>query len=369
MIEVLVEPVKNLKRIRVAIVNQSENAFEFNQRLMETYSRIAVRGYPSRCDISKYSRFIFTSINDLESLVRYYPDITVIVIKGSTKEVHPVLNDSRFLDEKSKWHLFSDCLDFQQCFADVCMTISKEMRKYIIGYDGWAGSGKGAISTIVGNNFKEKTDDTGKTIDTGKLYRIVAYELGVKKRLSTDRSDTIEVFDHVFKNFSLDDYPETSELRSAAVNDIVSLWSELPTIREKLFWVFMKEIHGCDESVVGVEGRDVTTFLCRTGLSNWFVVCILGERARRRNLQNNLGIEENIKSLSNRDKRDGSRTLRPCYFDSKFAKELDNHGVSPNGAASIVITHSTDTIVNWKREIYLQDNELQPENRIMQRTV
>jgi hypothetical protein len=66
----LKEPVKNLRRIRVAIVNQSEKAFDFNKRLMEIFSAVTQRGYSSKCDISEFSRFIFTSINGLKSLMQ-----------------------------------------------------------------------------------------------------------------------------------------------------------------------------------------------------------------------------------------------------------------------------------------------------------
>lgn len=360
----LKESVKNLKRIRVAIVNQSENAFQFNQRLMETYSRIAQRGYPSKCDISEFSRFIFTSINGLKSLMQYYPDITVIVIKSNKKEIQSVLNleDSHFSNEKSNWYFFSDCSDSQQCFADVCMTISKEMRKYIIGFDGWASSGKGTIATMVANHYD------GKAIDTGEYYRAVAYELGVKRKNSVDSPNILEKFNEVFKNFKMDDYSEKKVLRLPAVNDSVSLWAELPVIREELFWVFMREIHDCDESVVCVEGRDVTTFLCRTGLSNWFVTCSLEQRAKRRNIDNGLGYDENMKSLANRDEIDANRQIHPCYFDAKLATELDNENTTPSVAFCVVINHSTEKVLNWKRQVYQQDNVLEVEDRFAERS-
>jgi cytidylate kinase len=198
----------------------------------------------------------------------------------------------------------------------------------------------------------------------------VAYELGVKRKISVDSPNILEKFNEVFKNFKMDDYSEKKILRAEEVNLCVSLWAELPIIREELFWVFMCEIHNCDESVVCVEGRDVTTFLCRAGLSNWFVTCSLDERARRRNIQNEnlLGFKITRESLVNRDLIDSNRMIRPCYFDHRFAKELDNENTSPSAAFCVVINHSSEKVLNWKREIYQQDNVLEMEDRFAERS-
>ena len=132
----------------------------------------------------------------------------------------------------------------------------------------------------------------------------------------------------------------------------MSLWSQVAKVREIVFWIQMKAIHGCDASVVFVQGRDITTFLCRNSLLRFFITCDLDEKSKRISIKNGLSVEKNAERLSNRDHEDSTRKLRRVYFDKEGGvRELPNSGDNPNIAISQLINVVKPVVLEWQKEI------------------
>jgi cytidylate kinase len=185
--------------------------------------------------------------------------------------------------------------------------------KKVIAIDGPSGAGKTTIAKILAERLGFDY------LDTGALYRAVALGLRLNnispedddsKILSVLKSMTIEFINgKVFLNKK----DVSKDIRSPEIDHYSSVFSAKKIIRE--FLLDIQRNAGRNSNLI-VEGRDTTTVVFPDAYKKIFLDASIEERARRRYLQlRQAGIEtsmeEAIKGIIERDKRDSSRDLAP----------------------------------------------------------
>jgi cytidylate kinase len=185
--------------------------------------------------------------------------------------------------------------------------------KKVIAIDGPSGAGKTTIAKILAERLGFDY------LDTGALYRAVALGLRLNnispedddsKILSVLKSMTIEFTNgKVFLNKK----DVSKDIRSPEIDHYSSVFSAKKIIRE--FLLDIQRNAGRNSNLI-VEGRDTTTVVFPDAYKKIFLDASIEERARRRYLQlRQAGIEtsmeEAIKGIIERDKRDSSRDLAP----------------------------------------------------------
>lgn len=182
---------------------------------------------------------------------------------------------------------------------------------FIVAVDGPAGSGKGTITNLVG----EELDLV--TFDTGAMYRAISYHM-IKNNIKLEEKEKIlgmldEIninleFENRLQVLYLNNEKLVTELRTKEVNEIVSQVSHIPEVRQAMVKLQRKLAEG--KNVI-MEGRDIGTNVFPNADVKIYLDASAEERAKRRlkqNLENNITnmtfeeILENIKMRDNNDK-------------------------------------------------------------------
>ena len=132
---------------------------------------------------------------------------------------------------------------------------------FIVAIDGPAGSGKGTVTKLVG-------DELGLiNIDTGATYRCVALETLNKNISIENKEDIINLLDKINIEFKtekdvqkvyLNGENVTTKIRSKEVSKIVSQVSSIKEVRFKMVDLQRRLAEGKD---VIMEGRDIGTYV------------------------------------------------------------------------------------------------------------
>ena len=185
---------------------------------------------------------------------------------------------------------------------------------FIVAIDGPAGTGKSTISRLVANSLGLIL------IDTGAMYRSVAYEM-IKKSISLDNDKAIlellNNFNIEFKNTEngqevyLNGENVTKEIRLKQVNDYVSPVSTIKEIRYKMVEIQRKLV---EKNKVVMEGRDIGTYVFPNADVKIYLDASIEARAKRRFDENvlkgiNMTYEEVINNIASRDKSDSEREV------------------------------------------------------------
>jgi len=196
--------------------------------------------------------------------------------------------------------------------------------KNVITIDGPSGSGKGTVARIIAGRLGYKY------LDTGALYRAVAWKARSKQVKTDDDAALGELVRNIRINFNgdrifVDDRDISSEIRTAEIGELSSQVSARPVVREGLFAI-QREL--CIEGNVVIEGRDTGTAIFPESRNKFFLDARLEERARRRYEElkikdPSLTIESTVAEIQKRDARDSSRNTSPLqqtddmlYIDS-----------------------------------------------------
>lgn len=203
----------------------------------------------------------------------------------------------------------------------------------IVAIDGPAGSGKGTVAKMI----DEKLGFT--RIDTGAMYRCIALKMlrnsvGLEEREKIKdilENTNIELRKENGELYALLDGEDvTKEIRTPAVNEVVSPVSSIKMIRIKMVDL-QRAMKDKAENIV-MEGRDITTVVFPDADVKIYLTASLEERARRRfeelkASQVDTTYEEVLESIRARDENDMKKKMGAL----KIAEEaivLDNTEIS-----------------------------------------
>lgn len=197
--------------------------------------------------------------------------------------------------------------------------------EFVVAIDGPAGSGKGTITKLVGEELGLVN------IDTGATFRCVALNM-IQEKIKIEEEDKIE---EILKKINIEMREDgkiflngeevTKRIRENDVNNLVSPISVLKVVRDKLLEIQRKIAKG---KKVIMEGRDIGTVVFPNADVKIYLDATPEERAKRRVKQNEekgieTSYEEVLKNIIDRDKRDSSREIAPLkkaedavYIDS-----------------------------------------------------
>lgn len=206
----------------------------------------------------------------------------------------------------------------------------------IIAIDGPAASGKTTIARRLAVKLNMKM------IDSGSLYRSVALQV-IRGEIEPDDAESVIkttvntigklkvgfVSDGEFR-ISIDGDDITGEIRSPAVNEIVSPVSELADIRS-IMVDYQRRIAGNDAVV---EGRDIGTVVFPDAGIKIYLDADIKERARRRFLEQvSMGIRQTVEEVrEDIERRDGIdseressplRRARDAIYIDTTGKEIE----------------------------------------------
>ena len=187
---------------------------------------------------------------------------------------------------------------------------------FVVAVDGPAGSGKGTITKLVG----EKKNLV--YIDTGAMYRCVALDCLNNKVDYTDIEGIKKILENISIELKIEDGVQkvylngkdvSSEIRENRVNNIVSEYSAIKEVREKI--TPMQQKMGDTQNII-MEGRDIGTVVFPNADVKIFLDCDVKERARRRYIQNQQkGIEstyeEILENIIKRERINSTREVAP----------------------------------------------------------
>ena len=188
---------------------------------------------------------------------------------------------------------------------------------FIVAVDGPAGSGKGTVTSLIG----EKLDLV--TFDTGAMYRAISYYI-IKNNIELeDKEKIIKMLDDVNINIEFENREQVlylnneklvTQLRTKEVNQIVSQVSHVPEVRHAMVKLQRKLAEG--KNVI-MEGRDIGTNVFPNADVKIYLDASAEERARRRLKQNleknitNMSYEEILENIKFRDNNDKTSNIAP----------------------------------------------------------
>ena len=187
-------------------------------------------------------------------------------------------------------------------------------RKPVIAIDGTAGSGKGTLAKKIAKvlNFDH--------LDTGLLYRILAYEF---LKLNKDLKMLKEV--NINLNIFLDKKKiKLMNLRSEEITKISSEIAKLKFVRQKLISLQRKFANNPPSGIGSViDGRDISSVITPNAEVKFYIDADVKIRAERRLSQLDLPgscYNEILKDLIKRDFQDKRRKISPLIktTDSQF---------------------------------------------------
>ncbi|MBR4695767.1 MAG: (d)CMP kinase [Selenomonadaceae bacterium] len=205
------------------------------------------------------------------------------------------------------------------------------MSNLVVAIDGPAGAGKSTVAQLAAKEL-------GYTyIDTGAMYRAVAWKALQKKEPVTDElilsvvpdiEVDLQYVDGKTKVF-VDGREVTGEIRTPEINKIVSQVARLGPVREKM--VDLQRKMG-ERGAVLMDGRDIATNVLPNADVKIFLTASIEERAKRRWKElKEKGYDvdmEGIKSeIAARDKADSEREISPLV-QAEDAVLLDTTGLS-----------------------------------------
>ena len=187
----------------------------------------------------------------------------------------------------------------------------------IVAVDGPAGSGKGTITTRVGEKLNLVT------FDTGAMYRAISYYM-IQNKIGLDDLEKIKAmldsinmeleFENRVQVLYLNSQKLVGELRTKEVNEIVSQVSHIPEVREAMVKLQRKLAEG--KNVI-LDGRDIGTNVFPDADVKIYLDASPEERARRRLKQNiengvsDVSYEEILENIKFRDENDKNSKIAP----------------------------------------------------------
>ena len=194
----------------------------------------------------------------------------------------------------------------------------------VIAIDGPAGAGKSSVARAAAERL-------GFTyLDTGAMYRAVAYRTGDGDAAAVARSARLELGDRV----TVDGEDVTERIREPWVSEAASRVSSDPAVREAL--VEQQRRLLADGDWVA-EGRDIGTVVVPDAAVKVFLTADPAERARRRAAELGTDPEIVLREQTMRDERDRSRAVSPLA-PAPDAVPVDTTGLTLDQVVEQIVT-------------------------------
>ena len=205
-------------------------------------------------------------------------------------------------------------------------------RKPVIAIDGTAGSGKGTLAKKIAKvlNFDH--------LDTGLLYRILAYEF---LKLNKDLKMLKEV--NINLNIFIDKKKiKLMNLRSEEITKISSEIAKLKFVRQKLISLQRKFANNPPSGIGSViDGRDISSVITPNAEVKFYIDADVKIRAERRLSQLDLPgscYNEILKDLIKRDFQDKRRKISPL-IKTTDSQLIDTSKISESEVLIKAIEH------------------------------
>ena len=201
--------------------------------------------------------------------------------------------------------------------------------KFVVAIDGTAGSGKGTLGKRIAEHFDFHY------LDTGILYRIVAYYLQYNSDFSKISKQKVQTSLKLLnnKNFS------STDLRNEKITLIASEISKNKIVRDNL--LFYQRDFALQNGGAVLDGRDIGTVVCPDADVKIFVDADINLRAKRRYDQlfkntEDLNLKKIHDDLAKRDNLDKNREFSPMV-PAKDAFLLDTSNLTVEEALKKII--------------------------------
>jgi cytidylate kinase len=183
----------------------------------------------------------------------------------------------------------------------------------VIAIDGPTGAGKSTIAKLIAETLGFNY------LDTGSLYRAIAIAL---RNCGVNPEDSDERLMHVLHR-TIISYTDgkvflhgrdiSEDIRTKEIDHYSSVFSARKIVRDFLFDI---QRNAASTHNIVVEGRDTTTVIFPNAWKKIYLDASLEERANRRYIQYrkkgmHISIEESVKDVMERDKRDSNRDIAP----------------------------------------------------------
>jgi len=199
--------------------------------------------------------------------------------------------------------------------------VQNPLKGYTLTIDGPASAGKGTLGKALSYRYRLKY------LDTGTLYRTVAYkvkEAGGSFKTDKDALKILKDFNFDFKHAGnnqfivlLDNKDITSKIRTMEVGIDAAKVAVFSKVREELN-KFQVEYANINKELYGVlmDGRDIGVTICPNADFKFFLEASAETRAKRRHIEliehGNQDTYENIlKGIKQRDELDRNRAHSP----------------------------------------------------------
>jgi cytidylate kinase len=213
----------------------------------------------------------------------------------------------------------------------------------LITIDGPAGAGKTTVSKILAERLGYKY------IDTGALYRGVAYEARKAKVGSDDEAGLERLCRSITLKFTRDERglrllsngaDITGEIRTPEISMLASAVSARPVVRKYLLSL---QIELGKEKEAVFEGRDMGTVVFPNADVKFYLDASVRTRAERRHkelagVKDSPGIEEIERNIRLRDSNDRSRSLAPLK-PADDAVIIDSTGLDIESVVTLMLSH------------------------------
>lgn len=215
------------------------------------------------------------------------------------------------------------------------------MKTVNIAIDGPAGAGKSSLA-------KGLARCLGYTyIDTGALYRSVAYEVLCRNISPNDVEQIKQILPEVNVSFRHVDGVQrvfvngedvSEKIRTNEISSAASIVSAIPEVRS--FLLDLQRNIAKEQNIV-MDGRDIGTVVLPDAAVKIFLTASAQDRAKRRfeeqkDTEHAVSYEEILNSMLERDKNDSERDIAPLK-PAADAILLDNSGFQPNETLDSVL--------------------------------
>uniref|UniRef100_A0A7C4U7U8 Cytidylate kinase n=1 Tax=candidate division WOR-3 bacterium TaxID=2052148 RepID=A0A7C4U7U8_UNCW3 len=212
--------------------------------------------------------------------------------------------------------------------------------KFIVAIDGTSASGKSTTATNVAKKLG------WLYLDTGAMYRAIAYYVLKKKVDPHDEENVVRLLDEIDLRIEMNNGQRTivngedvtEKIRTPEIDRAVTPVCQFKKVREKMVELQRKI---ADNREIICEGRDMGSVVFPDAQVKVFMDASIDERAKRRlrDLQKkgiNITFEEVKNDLLRRDKEDSTRSEAPLKI-SKGAIFIDTTNLTIEMQTALVI--------------------------------